>query len=107
MVGNGATNWNVDVGGSFPSTVAWFNIIPPRMLEKFEKNECHYYFYPEFDTQRQSAVCDLLWADINRLAENLNWYDLYRPVYPESMLATSKALKSSNRYATAMIDGKP
>jgi hypothetical protein len=50
MVGNGATNWNFDVEPSFPQTVRWFNIIPPSLLNDFETNECHYYFYPEFDT---------------------------------------------------------
>jgi hypothetical protein len=52
MVGNGATNWNVDVEPSFPATVRYFNIIPPKMFDDFEANNCHYYFYPGFSSER-------------------------------------------------------
>ena len=36
MVGNGATNWSVDVEPSFPATVRYFNIIPPKLYDDFE-----------------------------------------------------------------------
>ena len=106
MVGNGATNWSVDVEPSFPATVRYFNIIPPKMFDDFEANNCHYYFYPGFSTERQTPKCDILWEKINNLAADLNWYDLYRKVYPSSLLDSSKALKASNRVGQSMIDGK-
>lgn len=90
MVGNGATNWEVDVEPSFPATAAYFNVIPQSLLQQFNDNNCHYYFYPEYSDERQSAICDKTWAKINQLTSHLNWYDLYRPVYPESMLASEK-----------------
>jgi len=49
MVGNGATKWEFDVEPSFPATVRWFNVIPPSLLKTFDDNNCHYYFYPEYD----------------------------------------------------------
>jgi len=52
MVGNGATNWSVDVEPSFPATVAYFNIIPLDLLDTFNKNNCHFYFYPGYDTTK-------------------------------------------------------
>ncbi len=95
MVGNGATRWDVDVEPSFPATVRWFNIIPPDLYDNFEANNCHYYFFADYSDERQTPKCDLLWEKINNLAANLNWYDLYRPVYPSSLLNQSKALKAN------------
>jgi carboxypeptidase C (cathepsin A) len=106
MVGNGATNWSVDVEPSFPATVRYFNIIPPKMFDDFEANNCHYYFYPGFSSEKQTPKCDILWEKISNLAADLNWYDLYRKVYPSSLLDSSKALKASNRVGKSMIDGK-
>lgn len=105
MVGNGATNWEFDVEPSFPKTVRWFNVIPPSLLEKFETHDCHYYFYPEYSDHRNSLECDALWEKINNLGADLNWYDLYRPVYPETILSNQKALRA-NRHASVMIDGQ-
>ena len=106
MVGNGATNWTVDVEPSFPATVRYFNIIPPQMYDDFVSNNCEFYFYPDFSDKRQSPKCDLLWEKMNNLTADLNWYDLYRKVYPSSLLTSSKALKESNRVGTTIIDGK-
>lgn len=105
MVGNGATRWDVDVEPAFPATVRFFNIIPANMYDTFVANNCHYYFYPEYDTTPQSAICDETWEAMNDLAANLNWYDLYRKVYPESLLTDSKTLKQS-RQGHVTIDGK-
>jgi len=49
-VGNGATNWEFDVEPSFAQTLKNFNIMPPSLLADFESNECHYYFYPQYNT---------------------------------------------------------
>ena len=101
MVGNGATNWSVDVEPSFPATVGYFNIIPLDLLDTFNKNNCHFYFYPGYDTTRNTPICDATWEHINQLASGLNWYDLYRPIYPDSLL-----LKGDDRMGSVMIDGK-
>ena len=101
MVGNGATNWSVDVEPSFPATVGYFNIIPLDLLNTFNMNNCHYYFYPEYDTTPNTPICDATWDKINDLAKDLNWYDLYRPTYPFDYLLTEE-----NRMESVMIDGK-
>jgi hypothetical protein len=44
MVGNGISNWDIDVSPSYPQTVFNFNLIPRSMLNKFEDNGCKYYF---------------------------------------------------------------
>ena len=46
-----------------------------------------------------------MWEKINNLTANLNWYDLYRPVYPSSLLTASRALKA-NRQGEAMVKGQ-
>ena len=106
MVGNGATNWNFDVEPSFPQTLRWFNVITPKLLAQYEAADCHYYFYEGFHSQQNSAECDALWAEINYQSKDLNWYDLYRPVYPESILGAQEELRA-NRYGTTIIDGEP
>jgi hypothetical protein len=44
IVGNGATNWDVDISPSFPPVVYNFNLITKDLLDTFENNDCHYYF---------------------------------------------------------------
>jgi len=105
MVGNGATRWDVDVEPSFPATARWFNVIPPSLLNSFEANDCHYYFYPGYSEERQSPKCDALWAKMNKLTSNLNWYDLYRPVYPSSLLAANEEIQQ-NRQGQAIVNGE-
>jgi len=85
MVGNGATNWDFDVEPSFPETAANFNVIPMRLLNAFNDNDCYY----SFDDVRpipQSRICNETWAEINVLTAKLNWYDLYRPNIPTTLL---------------------
>lgn len=48
MVGNGATNWDVDVMPSFPETLRYFNVIPQKLLDEYRAEGCEFYFYPEY-----------------------------------------------------------
>jgi hypothetical protein len=52
-------------------------------------------------TYDNSKLCNDTWEKINELAGDLNWYDLFRKTYPESML-----LKSVNRLGTTIIGGE-
>ena len=36
--------------------------------------------------------CAELWDNITTLTGGLNWYDLYRPVYPESILSEEERI---------------
>lgn len=85
MVGNGATHWDYDVSPSFPQTVLAFNIIKKDLYDNFTNSDCHYYFNDE-KVFNNSKYCNDTWDKINSFSANLNWYDLYRHVYPGSGL---------------------
>lgn len=40
MVGNGATNWDVDISQSFPEVMYNFNLIPKSLLDTYNNNDC-------------------------------------------------------------------
>lgn len=61
-------------------------------------NDCHYYFN-DVKVYNNSQTCNDAWDKINELTEDLNWYDLYRPVYDGGLL------KSENRMETVIVDG--
>lgn len=111
IVGNGATNWDLDISPAFPEVVKNFNIIPESLLKTFEENDCHYYFN-DVKTYNNSKLCNDTWDKINDLASGLNWYDLYRKVYPDDSLVAKRAaegkilLKGENRLKSVMINGE-
>jgi len=43
MVGNGCTNWDVDTSPSLPETLFNFQIIPRRILDTYQENNCLFY----------------------------------------------------------------
>jgi carboxypeptidase C (cathepsin A) len=107
MVGNGATKWEYDVEPSFPDTAVNFNVIDPVTYNNFVSNNCHYYFYPGYSSQVQTPTCDALWLKINNQTKDLNWYDLYRPVYDSTLgNDSSKKLTSGNRMGYTQINGE-
>jgi carboxypeptidase C (cathepsin A) len=63
IVGNGATNWDVDISPSFPSVVYNFNIIPKDLLDTFANNDCHYYFN-DLKVYDNSKLCNDTWDKI-------------------------------------------
>jgi hypothetical protein len=99
MVGNGATKWDYDVSPSFPQTVYNFNIIKKDLYDTFMNNDCHYYFN-DVKVYNNSQTCIDAWDKISNLTGNLNWYDLYRPVYGGGLL------QSENRLETTIVDGQ-
>jgi hypothetical protein len=52
------------------------------LYDKFESNNCIFYFNDVISEAGDSKVCNETWAEISKLTGDLNWYDLYRPVYP-------------------------
>lgn len=91
MVGNGLANWNVDSMPSFPQTTFNFNLIPRRLLEQYETNDCHMYLDDIFPSTK-TPICQDAFKQIGDLTGSLNWYDLYRKVYPSALGETSKRL---------------
>jgi hypothetical protein len=79
MVGNGATNWQYDASPSYPDTVVNFNIAPKRYLNEYHQLGCIYYFENlDWKPVGPQPRCEELWLEFNKLAGDLNWYDLYR-----------------------------
>lgn len=113
IVGNGATNWDIDISPAYPEVVYNFNIIPQTLLNTFQTNGCHYYFNDLKDESSNSKLCNDTWDAINKLASGLNWYDLYRKVYPDDGLLARKMvngklplLQDSNRFRSVNINGE-
>ena len=100
MVGNGATDFNYDVNPAFPRTLYNFNIITLEQIEAYEKNNCHFYFR-DVMPHSTSAECIKANNDISDMASKLNWYDLYRKVYPASSL-----LQAKPRLGSTVVEGK-
>lgn len=110
IVGNGATNWDIDISPAYPEVVYNFNIIPKTLLDTFQENDCRYYFN-DLKVHNNSELCNDTWEKINDLASDLNWYDLYRKVYDDNDLDAKRAkagkilLKGSNRLQSVNVNG--
>jgi len=98
MVGNGLADWNLDSMPSFPKTVMNFNLIPRRLLDAFETNNCKIYLDDIFPAST-SPICVSTWAEIQMLTGDLNWYDLYRNTEAPVLL------KGEDRMGSAMVGG--
>lgn len=98
MVGNGLADWHLDSMPSFPRTVFNFNVIPRRLLDQYETNNCHLYLDDIFPAST-SAECVDAFKQINDLTGDLNWYDLYRKDY------STLLLKDEERVGSVEIDG--
>lgn len=85
MVGNGATDFMYDVNPAFPRTLFNFNIITKDQLDAWEQNNCMSYFNDVMPATG-GAVCQKAWDDLSKMAEKLNWYDLYRKTYPGGIM---------------------
>lgn len=93
MVGNGATDFEYDISPSFPDIAYNFNLIPKKLYDNYTKEGCKRYFR-DFKPMQGPASCLDLWDQISKLTQGLNWYDLYRPLYPESLSAEERIGKT-------------
>lgn len=103
MVGNGATDWDLDISPAFPEVVFNFNLIPKDLLDTFQTNDCHYYFN-DLKVHDNSKLCNDTWDAINKLTGDLNWYDLFRKVYPGGPLLASSNVPA-DRIGYTTING--
>ena len=99
MIGNGATDFQVDVSPSYPQTVYNFNIIKKDLYDTYMDNECFFSFNGVLP-ETHSDVCVKAWNAINHLTSDLNWYDLYRKTYPGALKASDP-----ERYGVTEING--
>jgi len=95
MVGNGVTTFAQDypITPGYPATVANFQVVPMSLWHEFEKEGCGQVLPEEL-----SVKCRALELRMNQLSKDLNYYDLYRPNIPGSLL--------SNRRGETVIDGE-
>jgi carboxypeptidase C (cathepsin A) len=82
LVGNGCTNWDVDTNPALPETLFNFNIIPKRLLDAMNDNNCKFYGDATYPHPHTTPICLKTWGEIQLLMSKLNIYDLYRHVYP-------------------------
>ena len=111
IVGNGATDWDIDISPSFPDVVYNFNIIPPRLIKNYTDSQCTYYFRNVRAPSPDNAVCKDLWLQIEKLWQGLNWYDLFRKTYPQSAIpfnaeTMEAAINEMAREKTVMVNGQ-
>lgn len=66
IVGNGATQWDVDISPSFPDVMYNFNLMPKALLDKYRNNNCVNYFN-DLKPPTNSTVCSEAWDEINNL----------------------------------------
>lgn len=102
LVGNGATHWDYDVSPSYPRTLYGFNMIPKYMIDYFETNNCTY-FFNDFRNHSGPHGCDAIWDEMNDLASDQWWYDLYKPA--NTPLA-GKPMTAEDRIGYTMVNGK-
>jgi len=101
MVGNGATDFYVDVSPSFPQTIYGLNLITKNIYDKFQNNSCFFSFrHVLISEESTSKECLDSWNLMHELTMDLNWYDLYRKTVPEDSL-----LRAEDRYGEVTIDG--
>jgi len=100
MVGNGATNWYYDVMPSFAATAYNFNVITYDLYKSYEDNGC---LFTDGDVipWTPTQVCIDTEDQINDLTDQLNWYDLYRYLYPDTI-----NLSEEERWAETEVHGE-
>lgn len=100
FIGNGATDFTVDVSPSYPATLYYFNLIKKDLYDKYVNNDC-FFSFNEVLPQSNSTECIDAWHKMNDLTADLNWYDLYRRTYDTKLKANDE-----ERYGEVEINGE-
>jgi carboxypeptidase C (cathepsin A) len=99
MVGNGATDWKYDVSPSFPEVVYNFNMIPESLWTAYNNLDCVEYFDGSVNGT-DPTQCSDMFDQMATFTNGLNWYDLYRYVYPDA------SKKLVDRKGMTMVNGQ-
>lgn len=87
IVGNGATDFTVDVNPTAPATYYNFNVITKSLFKTYEDNNCAFTFNDVIPyVAEASEICNQTNDAITELISDLNWYDIYRQTYPDNGL---------------------
>jgi len=73
------------------------------MIKNYTSNNCTFYFNDVKAPNPNNTICNELWNNINNLWQGLNWYDLFRKVYPN--MAETDAIDDL-RTKTVIIGGE-
>lgn len=104
-VGNGATDFNVDVWPSYPDVVHGMSLIPTDLYDQLIQHDCKQYFMNVFPGTTDDDPCKSLWTEMNSYTTDiLNWYDLYRPKY--DVTYPQKKVTEAERLRTVEKNGK-
>lgn len=99
MVGNGATNWNVDAGEeAFIDTLWGFNMIPTALYEGWKSQGCQSYFGDIFPSNLPGS-CSAIMDKVTAISNGVDLYDLYRE-------SNDIKLKGEDRMGSAMVGGE-
>lgn len=103
-MGNGATDWDLDIFPSYPDVLFNFNMIPKSMLDNYNTLGCKYYFN-DVKKVDNPPECDKAFEDIMEIRGSFNWYDLFQQT-PAGTPGTSMLLKDTNRLGSTMVEGE-
>lgn len=99
MVGNGATNWNVDAGEeAFIDTLWGFNMIPTDLHTSWKAQGCQSYF-GDVLPENMPGNCSEIMAKVSKIAVGLDLYDLYRE-------SNDVALTGEARMGSSIVGGE-
>lgn len=99
LVGNGATNWNVDAGAEAYIDTLWgFNMVPNALHKSWKDNKCQDYFGEVLPANMPPACVDIQ-ERYQTLAAGTDIYDLYRK-------SNDVAATEQMTYGETIIDGE-
>jgi len=101
MVGNGVTNWNVDVGNALPYFAWSHNLIGTNTYTQWVQNSCN------ANNPKPSSACAGALDEINVQMTNINIYDVYRACDYTPNGSHSKRLYTSWRSHFGLKDSVP
>mmetsp|Transcript_30407 Transcript_30407/g.29762 ORF Transcript_30407/g.29762 Transcript_30407/m.29762 type:complete len:131 (-) Transcript_30407:462-854(-) len=99
-VGNGVTDFTIDVEPSQPDTYYNLGVIDKELYSKLTDNGCFRSFrsvIPPVST----ITCDEAWAEFEVKTSKLNVYDLFRHTYGGAL-----SLTEAERYDTVELNGE-
>jgi len=97
MVGNGATDWSIDVTPAYLPSAFNFNLMSYDQHKIFEENNCVWYFN-DFIPHKNAPICETTYAKFEQQTSHINWYDVYRTFYSGGLSASK-----SNRVGTTKV----
>mmetsp|Transcript_6851 Transcript_6851/g.6062 ORF Transcript_6851/g.6062 Transcript_6851/m.6062 type:complete len:141 (-) Transcript_6851:153-575(-) len=87
MVGNGVTNWNLDVTPAWLQMAYWHGFYSDELKQKLDDNDCYYQYTPFVETP--SPICE---EAVHEFEQSLDYIDVTYIYGPCSGAATDSDL---------------